>query len=127
MYDRDLVDYCQTKTVQDLRERVRKTIGAGDGREQVIILAPSCHLLMLRFKYIIFKLKIKKKSKCNGFPGSPRQWEMRGTRNGRGGFGSKRKTDFLWKEHGDHFDGNDDDDGKNMVIIAMVKLVMMSL
>ena len=35
----DLVDYCQTKTVQDLRERVRKTIGAGDGREQVIILA----------------------------------------------------------------------------------------
>ena len=53
---------------------------------------------------------------------------MRGTRNGRGGFGSKRKTDFLWKEHGDHFDGNDDDDdGKNMVIIAMVKLVMMSL
>ena len=56
---------------------------------------------------------------------------MLGTRNGRGGFGSKRKTDFLWKEHGDHFDhydGNDDDDdGKNMVIIAMVKLVIMSL
>ena len=52
---------------------------------------------------------------------------MRGTRNGRGGFGSKRKTDFLWKEHGDHYDGNDDDDGKNMVIIVMVKMVMMSL
>ena len=48
---------------------------------------------------------------------------MRGTRNGRGGFGSKRKTDFLWKEHGDHYDGNDDDDGgKNMVIIVMVKI-----
>ena len=52
---------------------------------------------------------------------------MRGTRNGRGGFGSKRKTDFLWKEHGDHYDGNNDDDGKNMVIIVMLKMVMMSL